>query len=453
VFEQGAWADRVLSAGAGRHKLDPRQRAQAQRLAYGAVQRRGTSDHLIAHFAARDVDRLDPPVRAALRLGIYELLHSASAPDHASVDQAVELARSGVLADHAGAGRRADAAAGFANAVLRRVATEGDAVVAELDDSTPEGAAVVHSYPEWLARQWWEELGPAGTRALMAAMNAPAETAFRVNTILLDADEALKEILTTEPGVRRSQAEPPLAPSDALIVEGQVGDGLGRRITAGELVPQARGSQAVVALLDPRPGERILDLCAAPGIKTAAIAARLRNQGEIVAVELDRGRARRLRELCRRLGVECVRVVEGDAAKADFSAGYDRILVDPPCSDLGTLASRPDARWHKSRPLIERLAPIQASILARAARALRGGGTLVYATCTISAAENEGNAERLLAREPGLRAEDLGATYPGLASERDSRFLQTRPDRDRTDGFFIARFTRTDSSPSEPRSS
>jgi 16S rRNA (cytosine967-C5)-methyltransferase len=207
-------------------------------------------------------------------------------------------------------------------------------------------------------------------------------------------------------------------------------------------VAQARASQAVVALLDPRPGQRVLDLCAAPGIKTTAIAARLADRGEVVAVEPDPGRARQLRELCARLGATCVRVVEADAAEADFPAGYDRILVDPPCSDLGTLASRPDARWRKSPELIERLARLQARILTRAAEALAEDGALVYSTCTISAREGERQIAALERGGSALRADDLGASHPGLAAPRDRRFLQTRPDRDRTDGFFVARLRR-----------
>lgn len=442
VFEQGAWADRALPAAVERYQLDPRQRSQAHRLAYGAVQRRGTADHLIEALAARPVARLDPPVLAALRLGLYELLYSGGTPTHAAVDQAVELAKSAVRSRHPAEGRRAAAAGGLVNAVLRRAARERSTLFAGIDDSTPEGAAIIHSYPTWLATMWWDEIGPDGTRSLMAAMNEPAETCLRVNALKADPARAGAEIVAAERGAERPAGSGPLAPPDALVVHGPLTAGLRRRIANGEVIGQARASQAVVSLLDPRPGQRVLDLCAAPGIKTTAIAARLENRGEVVAVELDPSRASRLRELCQRLGASCVRVVEADAASIDVSGGYDRILVDPPCSDLGTLASRPDARWRKDPALIERLARLQGQILARAARALGDRGVLVYSTCTISVRENERRVGELEAGGGALHADHLGDRHPELAALGDRRFLQTRPDRDHTDGFFIARLRR-----------
>jgi 16S rRNA (cytosine967-C5)-methyltransferase len=406
VFEHDAWADRALPAAADRHGLDRRERAQAQRLAYGAVQRRGTTDHLITELAERPLAKLDPPVLAALRLGLYELAFSDATPDHAAVDEAVELAKGA-------GGRRRQAGAGLVNAVLRRAARTDD-LLSGLDDTTPEGAAILHSCPEWLARMWWEELGERAARSLLAAINEPPETALRVNTLRADPDALLDELRGE--GIARPGTGL-LYPREALVAGAGLTGELVRRIDRGELVPQSRSSQAVVAVLDPEPGEQVLDLCAAPGMKTTAIAARMANRGNVVAVERDPGRAAQLSDLCARLGATSVTVIEGDVAELDLGGGYDRVLVDPPCSDLGTLASRPDARWRKSPELIERLAAVQGAIAERALRALRPGGTLVYSTCTISRREGED------------RIAQLGADW----------FLQVMPDRDRTDGFFISR--------------
>jgi 16S rRNA (cytosine967-C5)-methyltransferase len=437
VFEHDAWADRAFGAAAERHRLGQRERGQAQRLAYGAVQRRGTADHLIEQLSGRPAERLDPPVAAALRLGLFELLFASATPDHAATHQAVELAKGGMRGE-----RRARASSGLVNAVLRRAAREREELLGGLGDATAADAAIAHSYPGWLAEMWWRELGPRDARSLMAAMNVAAETTVRANS--LRADPAAVEQELRDAGQRMPRPAGPalLAPPEALVLAGPLTEAARRLLSGGDLVAQSRASQAVVGILDPRPGERVLDLCAAPGAKTTAIAARMGNRGEVVAVEVDRGRASQLRELSARAGATAVAVVEADAASADLGDGYDRILVDPPCSDLGTLAARPDARWRKSPELIARLAELQDAILRRAARSLCPGGTLAYSTCTISTREGEERIRALLASDPALEADDLGRVHPELASSGDARFLQTRPDRDRTDGFFIARLRR-----------
>jgi 16S rRNA (cytosine967-C5)-methyltransferase len=425
TFEDGAFTDLAFASAATREGLDGRDRAQAQRLAYGAVQRRGTADAVVANLSGRPAERIEAPLLAALRIGVFELLFAAGTPDHAAVSEAVDLAK--------GAGSRRGA--GLVNAVLRRAARERTSILGELDDSTPGGAATAHSYPLWICELWWQQLGPSAARSLMAAMNEPAETALRVNTLRADP-RALAAALADE-GVHPG-APGALGPREALVVSERIGPETSRRIDSGELVPQSRASQAVVALLDPQPGERVLDLCAGSGIKTTAIAARMGNEGSVTAVELDPARARRARELAARLGAGCVEVVNGDARELDQAAEYDRVLVDPPCSDLGTLAARPDARWRKTPGTVERLAGLGSEILAAGAASLRRGGTLVHSTCTISSAENEQVVTGFLERASDLEADDLGAEAPEFAAG-DHRFLQTRPDRDGTLGFFVAR--------------
>jgi 16S rRNA (cytosine967-C5)-methyltransferase len=433
TFEHGAWADRALPAAVARHRLEGRDRALAQHLAYGAVQRRGTLDHVIAELAGRPAESIDAPLIAALRLGLYELLYASGTPNHAAVDQAVELAKR--------AGSGGGSGAGLVNAVLRRAAAERTELLAGLSDATAAVAAIALSHPTWLCEMWWGELGPDAARSLMAADNEPAETALRVNTLRARPDSVLGELSGGGVAVERPAAPP--VPPESFVVAGPIGPAVADRIAAGVLVPQSRASASVVEYLDPRPGERVLDLCAGPGIKTTQIAARMRNQGEIVAVEVDRGRASELRQLCARMGAERVRVVEADAARDDLGDGYDRVLVDPPCSDLGTLASRPDARWRKSPQGIEGLVRVQGKILKRGVEVLRPGGTLVYSTCTISRRENEEQVSGALDTfGAALVADPLGSEQPALASPHDPRFLQTRPDRDHTDGFFIARLRR-----------
>ncbi|HWI22001.1 MAG TPA: transcription antitermination factor NusB, partial [Baekduia sp.] len=325
VLEQNAYADRALHGEA--KNIDPRERALAKRLSFGVVQRRNTLDWAIA----RHVDReLDPQLRAALHLGIYQLLFTEVA-DHAAVSEAVELAKP-------------NRGAGLVNAVLRKILRDGLQLP---PDDDVAGAAIRHSHPQWLVQMWWDWLGAERTRALLAANNEPTELALRVNT-LVDAD-------VSGLGGRRD--------GDALIVDGPMDVLVSKLYTAGAITPQSRASQMVAPALKPQPGERILDLCAAPGGKTTHLAALMGNQGEIVAVEKSPQRARALRATCERLGASIVTVRVADATDPIPSAPFDGVLVDPPCSGLGTLQSHPDLRWHASPEAIEQLVPLQQRIL------------------------------------------------------------------------------------------
>jgi 16S rRNA (cytosine967-C5)-methyltransferase len=432
VFEQGAYADQALHSCS--RELDPRDRALAMRLAYGAVQRRATLDHLIERLAARPPTRLDAPVLAALRLGLYELLYLGGSPDYAVVTNAVELAK-----EHAAGGH------GLVNAVLRRAGREGaEELLADLAETTPEQAAIKHSHPEWLARMWWQELGADDARALMARDNEPGELALRANTLRVDAAALASQLPV------RTHGDPDLP--EALVLD-EPFDVHGSPLwQAGALIAQSRAAMHVARVLDPRPGERVLDLCAAPGGKSTHLAALMGDRGEVLAVERDRRRAGALARTAQRLGTAAVRVELGDAARPrPEGAVFDRVLVDPPCSGLGVLQARPDLRWRVTPEKITEMAATQAAILAAGAHAVRPGGVLVYSTCTISSIENERPITAFLDSNPDFRLDDLAAELPALAlsaaaGERGGAplgALLTLPHRDRTAGFFIARMRRS----------
>jgi 16S rRNA (cytosine967-C5)-methyltransferase len=432
TFEQGAYTDRALRAEAQAHELDRRDRALAMRLANGAVQRRATLDHFLEQLAERPPARLDAPVLAALRLGLYELLFLAGAPDRAVVADAVELAKAAGSGGH-----------GLVNAVLRRAAREGaQTLLATLSDATPEQAAIKHSHPLWVARTWWEYLGPAQTRALMAHDNEPGEVAVRANTLAIDPDEAVEQL-----GVP-AHRDPALP--EAIVLDAPLdlhGSPLWQR---GALVAQSRAAMLVAHALGPLPGERVLDLCAAPGGKATHLAALMQGDGEVVAVERDPRRASVLQRAAARLRADNVRVVVADARERRPDAeAYDRVLVDPPCSGLGTLQARPDLRWRAGGRAAGEMAGAGEEILKNAAAALRPGGVLVYSTCTISPIENEQVIGAFLDSHPGFGFDDLGATLGPVAARLrtpswpdEGGAALTLPHRDRTAGFFIARLRR-----------
>jgi 16S rRNA (cytosine967-C5)-methyltransferase len=395
VFEDDAYADRAFPAAA--RGLDERDRALAQRLAYGTIQRVRTLDYGIEALGRRPVAKLDPPVRAALRLGAYQLAYAEVAV-HAAVNESVELVRAAGL----------ERAVSFANAVMRRLALGLRQLVDALPESTAGEAALRHSYPDWVAELWWRELGSEEALVLMQAQNEPLETVVRRNE--------------RKPGEVAGEPDPEIP--GALRVERVDGQAL----RDGLIWPQSRGSQLAGLCVGARDGERVLDLCAAPGGKATQLA------GEVTAVELHPGRARELEQSCARLGATNVHVLNADALELQPELrDFDRVLVDAPCSGLGVLASRPDLRW-RARPLPE----LQSDLLRVAAERVRPGGTVLYAVCTISAAENEDVVEA-----SGLEVEPLGEEWPQFRHPRRPEFLLTLPHRHRTSGFFIARLRRS----------
>ncbi|MGH3133906.1 MAG: transcription antitermination factor NusB [Gaiellaceae bacterium] len=390
VFEDGAYADRALrTAAAG---LDERDRALAQRLSFGAVQRVRTLDHGIEELGRRRVSRLDAPVRAALRLGAYQLGFVDGVPRYAAVNESVELVRA------SGLGR----AVAFTNAVLRRLADGIGALLDALPERDPREAALKHSYPDWVATTWWRDLGADGALALMRAQNEPGE---RVVRLVRGEVEGTPD--TEIPGAWHVERIDEAA------------------LAAGRIWPQSRASQLVGLVVGSRASERTLDLCAAPGGKATMLA------GEVVAVDVNEARARELEEIVRRLGASNVRVVvaDGRTLPPDLE-GFDRALVDAPCSGLGVLNRRADMRW-RAEPLPE----LQLELLRAAAERVRPGGTVVYSVCTVNADESEAIVDASeLEVDRGL-----GEEWPQFRHARRPEFLQTLPHVHGTAGFFVAR--------------
>jgi 16S rRNA (cytosine967-C5)-methyltransferase len=391
VFEDDAYADRVLRTAAT--GLDTRDRALAQRLAYGTVQRVRTLDHGIETLGKRPVRKLDPPVRAALRLGAYQLGFT-DVPEHAAANESVELVRAAGL----------HRAVAFTNAVMRRLAAGLEPLLASLPESDAAEAALKHSYPDWVAQLWWRELGSDDALALMRAQNEPPERVVRLNR--------------RKSGSVEGRPDPDFP--DALHVD-RVDEAA---VEAGLVWPQSRGSQLVGIVVGAQPGERTLDLCAAPGGKATQL------EGDVVAVELHPGRSRELEENVRRMAADNVTVINADATKLPSDlTGFDRVLVDAPCSGLGVLAARPDLRW-RARPLPD----LQRELLQVAAERVRPGGAIVYSVCTINSEESEAVVDA-----SGLGVEHLGDEWPQFAHPRRPEFLQTVPHRHGTSGFFVAR--------------
>jgi 16S rRNA (cytosine967-C5)-methyltransferase len=391
VAEQGAFADQALHAEAA--SLDARERAFARQLAFGTIQRRRTLDHVIGELTGGR-RKLDPPVRAALQLGLFQLLFLDGVPDHAAVSESVELAKR-------------SRGSGLVNAVLRRATREGRQVLDAIDDE-----AIRHSIPDWLAVLWMNAYGVAVAGALMARANEPLELALRANRLRTTPEEVAEAV-----GGH-------VAEGDAVVVDGPLDAHAHPLWHAGAYMPQSRSSQRVAPLLGAQPGERVLDLCAAPGGKATHLAALMDGEGTIVAVERDAARADGLRRTCERMAASIVEVDVADAAEPRSDGPFDRVLADPPCSGLGTLQAKPDLRWRMTPERIAGLIAEQRRILAAAAAAVRPGGVLVWSTCTLNPAENE---------------ELLAGLEGSVATER----LTLMPHETRSAGFQVTRLEST----------
>lgn len=424
-----AYADLALHGALARSDLPAPDRALATELVYGTLRWRGSLDYRLSQVLDRDLAKLEPVVVSILRTAAYQITRTRI-PVSAAVDQAVRCARA------AGASR----AAGLVNAVLRRLAEAQDTTVWP-DPATDPVGHLTHalSMPGWIAERWVEIFGPGEAAALAAASNEVPPRTVRANRARNDRDALLEALRPHHPGVRHCTLAP-----DGLVLDQRGHPGSDPLFLEGAYTVQDEASQLVVALLDPQPGERVLDACAAPGAKTTAIAERVGADGRVVALDRHPRRLGLVRRDARRLGLSTIETHERDASRplGDLGA-FDRVLVDAPCSGLGTLRRNPDARWRIQPKDVGRLARAQLAILRQAAAVVVPGGTLVYSTCTVLPEENEAVIDAFLAVEPEfrrVRRDEVPASVQPVIGADDA--LHTLPHRHEADGFFAARLER-----------
>lgn len=418
VASTDAFADVLLSHRLATARVPPADRALATELVYGTLTWQARLDHHLSELVRQPLASLDPPVREALRLGLFQLLFLDRVPAYAAVDTSVRLA-----------GRRGG---GLVNAVLRRAARIGRGGFTLPDAAgDPLGRlAIEWSHPRWLVERWTAELGPTDAARLLEANDRPPRVALRVNpratTPAALAAELDRAGVRTEPGR--------FAPEALVVCEGA---GHLRALPAyrrGAFAFQGEASQLVSALLDPAPDAVVLDACAAPGGKTTAMAERLRDGGRVVALDPHRAGLERLRREARRLGLASIDVAAGDARRPPFALPFDAVLVDAPCSGLGTLRRHPDLKWHRRPDDIPRLAALQRDVLAGVAPFVRPGGVLVYAVCTRTDDETTAVVDWILAAHPRFAVERIDV--PCVDADG---FLRTAPHTHGLDGFFAAR--------------
>ncbi len=432
VDAQGAFASLALDAelkAAGR--LDRREIALATELAYGTLRRQIALDHALAQVSSRPLDSLEPPVRAALRLGAYQLHHTRVAP-HAAINESVDLAKR----------ERHSHGAGYVNAVLRAL-TRTQASAEPRAETDPIGAlALETSHPRWLVERWAAWIGFDEAAALCRANDAAAPTQLRVSLPKASRDEAAARLLADD----KAQTEPTRrSPSGLVLVEGPPQSQLRSR-AAGLVQAQDEGAQIVSLYADPPRGGRILDLCAAPGGKTCHLAELAGPEARVIAVDLSERKLDEVRAAAKRMSLP----IDAHAADATLplpfadEASFDLVLLDAPCSGLGTLRRHPELKTRRQPNDFASLVTLQAALLDRAQRYVRPGGHLVYAVCTLSAEECERQIDSFLERAPQFKRDPPNVADKAWADCVDARgHLVTLPHRHGTDGFFAARLRRS----------
>jgi len=425
-------ADLPTAIAFARNSLrDDRDRALAAEIASGVQRWRAALDHLIVHFSKRDISRLDPEVVEILRLSAYQLLHLTRVPASAVVDDAVDLAGR--------AGKRS--AGGFVNAVLRTISRRRESLplpARPADPSDREAVlaylAITLSHPRWLAARWLDRFGFEAAEAWLRFNNTPAAVTLRVNRLRTTAQELTARLAAEAVTVHAAT----YAPDGLIVDEGYPLRGTG--LDQGWFVVQDEASQLVPLLAGERLTARVLDTCASPGGKTTALAAAMGGSGLLVACDVRERRIDLLRRTVGAAGASNVRIVQADLLKPlPFTAGFDCVLVDAPCSGLGTLRRDPDIRWHRREGDLVTFAAAELTMLQHAADRVIPGGRLIYATCSSEPEENDQVVDDFLAEATEFEPIDMRGRLPALEPVLDDRGrLRTSPVQHGLEAFFGA---------------
>ncbi len=428
ISENDAYANVALARAFKNNELSQLDRRFVTELVYGTTKATGTLDWMIRRYVNRPLKKISPVVLSILRMGFYQLIYMDKVPESAACNESVELAK----------GCGGIGASKFVNAVMRTAIREPEKrAFPEGKGHASENLALREWHPQWLVKRWIKAFGYQEAEELCRFNNQEAGLILRANTLKTDRDSLMNML-------KDSGAEAEIsdwAPEAVKCVSHGALDSL-KPLQEGFCQVQDESSMQVAHVVDPQPGEFIIDTCAAPGGKTTHMAALMKNQGRILAGDVYDHKLKRVRDNAERLGISIIETLEIDAREigAKFKGQADRVLVDAPCSGLGVLRRKPDARWKKSPELLKELPELQREILQSASEAVKSGGVLVYSTCTIDREENSAVVESFLKENPDFSLEVTGKYLPSHKSE-DS-MVQLYPQRDGTDGFFIARMKR-----------
>lgn len=430
VEGEGSYASLALNKIIEKYRPGKLDRAFATELAYGTLRFLNTIDWVLGQFVKQPLNAQTVPIRNILRLSVYQLMYLDRVPVSAACNEGAEMARKH---GHPGSVK-------FVNGVLRGIARQISEIKFPELAADPVGhISIKYSHPAWMVERWIKEFGPEETILICTSNNVPASNTVRVNTLKITRDGLIERLKGEGLSVKETASAP-----EGIKIEGFLSIGSMAAFREGLFQVQDESSMLAGRALAPGPGSTVIDSCSAPGGKTTHLAELMKNQGEILAFDIHPHKLALIKDNCARLGINIIREYAGDAAKMPEKLynSADYVLVDAPCSGLGVLGRRPDARWRKEPEQIPELVKLQAEILDSSSRCVKENGVMVYSTCTITREENLGQVEDFLAGHPEFILEDLTPLLPQSLDAKGTMpggYLQILPHRHGMDGFFIAR--------------
>jgi 16S rRNA (cytosine967-C5)-methyltransferase len=428
------YPDRLLTDSFKRYRhLTSLDRAFLTELTYGVIRWRGRLDWAIQHFSKIPFEKIESGTLNILRLGLYQILFLSRTPASAAVNESVELAKR----------IRGQGGAGFVNAVLRSTIRQKDEIrLPDRDQDPALHISVAQSHPLWLVQRWVKELGLEETLRVCKFNNQISSLMLRTNTLKMNRTDLIEKLRKKE-----LKPLPSTFSKEGILLQDPPPTSELPFLKEGLYIIQDEASQLITSVVDPKPGERILDACAAPGGKTTHMAQTMENRGEIYALDLSKGKLDRIEEMCQRLGVKIVKTAKGDAAASlPVSDGFvfDRVLADVPCSGFGTLRKNPDLKWRRGEKDIKRLSELQFSILNHLSAYVKVGGVFIYSTCTVFHEENEDMVERFLNEHSEFQLDRVEKVLPEKCHPLiHNGYFKTFPPKDGMDGFFAARMIKS----------
>lgn len=425
---RGAFADVALDKVLQNANLSNLDRGLVTELVYGSVRRQRTLDALIDQLAKKPASKQPSDLRTILHLGLYQLRYLNQIPPSAAVNSTVELAKENHFSG----------LTGFVNGLLRQyIRQDADSTnqhLLKLPENPVERLGILHSFPDWIVQVWLEQLGDAETEQLCEWMNASPTIDLRVNILRTSIEEVEAAMHSAGISVSRIPHLP-----QGLRLTGTIGTIANLPgFSQGWWSIQDSSAQLVSYLLDPQPGEVIIDACAAPGGKTTHIAELIGDNGTVWGCDRTPSRLKKLQENTHRLGLKSIQICTGDSRnQSQFTNIADRVLLDAPCSGLGTLHRRADARWRHTKETVTELAALQSELLAQSATWVKPGGSLAYSTCTLHPVENENIIQAFLERHPHWQIQSPMPNSNLAPFTTPEGWLKVWPHRHQMDGFFM----------------